>query len=68
MTGCQIHAKIRARAVGPVVCDITVIPTNLAHGTFELVIDDRNRTLRKFQLARAGGGESPSPPSRENGL
>ena len=51
MTGCQIHAQIRERAVGPLVRDITVVPTDLAKGTFELVIDDRNRALRKFQLA-----------------
>jgi hypothetical protein len=50
LTGCSIHAQIRETWNGPLLKEIAVTVTDAPGGLFDLVIDDRARTLRRFSL------------------
>jgi hypothetical protein len=69
LTGCSVHAQIRETWNGPLLKEIAVTVTDAPGGLFDLVIDDRARTLRRFtinwvrarcQLIRSSSS-SPSP-------
>jgi hypothetical protein len=50
LSGCQLHAQIRENWNGPLVKQVAVAALVPEAGTFELVIDDRARELRRFDL------------------
>lgn len=50
LSGCQLRAEIRETWNGPLVKEVAVGHLIPEQGSFELVIDDRARDLRRFDL------------------